>query len=85
MSNPRKIEPAIKNFHKSQNHLDFRDAMRGYLGLPRRQLSADKKLRDYTVTKSRKSNGSLNKSAHTNSPVSTGKISLYQQYINAEE
>lgn len=34
-----KITPALKAYEKSKNIIDFRDRMRGYLGLPRRRSS----------------------------------------------
>jgi hypothetical protein len=37
--NELKILPALKSYEKTQNLIDFRDRMRGYLGLPRRRTS----------------------------------------------
>lgn len=38
----KKIMPALKVFEKAHNLYDFRDRLRGYLGLPRRRSSISK-------------------------------------------
>lgn len=40
--NEEKTFPALKSFEKDKNLYEYRDRMRGYLGLPRRRNSINK-------------------------------------------
>ncbi|CDW85303.1 UNKNOWN [Stylonychia lemnae] len=68
----QKIMPALKSYEKSQNLIDFRDRMRGYLGLPRRRSS---------INKSHASNQSYRKSSHQ---IESRKDSMGSSYFNIE-
>ena len=72
--------PALKAYEKQKNLYDFRDRLRGYLGLPRRRSSISKGSKT-AIIETLKDSGSVNKNS---SPVLSGKLSNYDSGVSGD-